>query len=160
MDQPWHVPCFVTLVVIVDNPTLRVEWLATERIIKKTAIGFVVSDVLRPALDALAARLEMHRATSLLSDMRKMWPTSHDDIRWIGHDWMPRMRKAGWRTWAVIEPESPLGRMSLRRWLSACQQHGIVVQTFRDEAAALAWLRELEPAAAAEASPQRSSAPP
>lgn len=134
--------------IIVETDVLHIEWLATERVVKKTATGFVLSEVLRPSYEAMLAFVERHRATKIFSDNRQMWPTGREDLEWIEKEWLPRMLRAGWRTWAVLEPATSLGAMNVRRWIALYRAHGVSVQTFQSEEAALAWLREQPDAAA------------
>lgn len=45
------------------------------------------------------------------------------------------------RAWALLESETSLGAMNVRRWISFYREHGMEVETFQTEQAALAWLR-------------------
>jgi hypothetical protein len=128
-------------VLIVNAQHLRIEWLEGEKVLKKTCTGYVPSDALRPAYEAVLACFQERKSTKVYSDNRQMWPTGRDDLEWIERDWLPRMLKTMWRSWAVLEPETSLGAMNVRRWISLYREHGIDVEVFQTEEAALAWLR-------------------
>lgn len=128
--------------VIFEKSNARLEWLETERVLKVTRAGFVPAEVLRACHEAGLEALARNGATRVLSDNRGFAPPSQGVLDWIEADWLPRMVRAGWRYWAVLEPATPLGAMSLRRLAGIYRGRGITLEVFEREAEALAWLRE------------------
>ena len=39
-----------------------------------------------------------------------------DPSEWINHDWFPRMLAVGWKYWALLEPETAIGAMTMKKF--------------------------------------------
>jgi hypothetical protein len=119
---------------------LRVEWLE-DGVLKKTCAGFVSSEDVRWVYETARVEFVRRGGSKILSDNRQLLPASRELLSWIEHEWAPRMAAGGWRHWAVLEPATPLGAMSARRWVQIYRRLGVEVAEFVDEREALAWLR-------------------
>jgi len=129
-------------VIVHEVPNIRIEWLASERVLKKTCTGYMPSEVLRGAYEAALACLVQNKGTKAFSDNRELFPIAQVDLEWMQREWLRRMVAAGWRSWAVLSPSTALGAMTVRRWTAIYREHGIAVEAFETEDSALAWLRE------------------
>jgi hypothetical protein len=127
-------------VVILDRPNLKLDWLETERVLRKTCSGHVTGPVLRELYALATSTLSERGGSRILSDNRGLLPTPAEDLLWVEQEALPRLVTAGWRSWAVLPPENPLGAMSLRRWQSLYRNHAVTVAVFVREQEALAWL--------------------
>lgn len=128
-------------VLVTYAPNIRFHWLETDRVLVKTCDGFVTSKALRETYAAAALFVEQEKVTRILSDNRDLHPTGREDLDWIEREWLPRMVRAGWRSWAVVGPTSALGAMHMRRWVELYGDRGITVRGFTDPGEAIAWLR-------------------
>lgn len=81
------------------------------------------------------------RAFKWLSDDRKSGPYSPEQETWARDVWVPDAVRAGWRFWALVQPESVVAQMNMRRFSEVFASFGVVVRAFPEEASAVAWLR-------------------
>lgn len=125
---------------VVVRGNLRFDWIE-DGILKKTCTGFVSSEDVREAYEAARVEFTRRGAARILSDNRQLLPASRELLAWIEQDWAPRMAISGWCHWAVLEPATPLGAMSARRWVQIYRRLGVEVVEFEREQEALAWLR-------------------
>jgi len=100
--------------------------------------GQAFKDVLNLGLEQFQAG----RAHKWLSDDRANTILPPDDSAWSTEYWMPRILEAGWTHWAIVLPERRLGQINMRRLLEEIRARQVVVATFADPAAALAWLTQ------------------
>lgn len=96
----------------------------------------------RAGLEAGARALRRYRATSWLSDDRNNGALPAEDEEWGREVWMPATRAAGWRNWAMVKPETAVGRLNAQRILASFQQRGINAQFFQSVDGAFLWLTE------------------
>jgi hypothetical protein len=97
-------------------------------------------EVFQKALLAGLAAMREHEATRWLSDDRLHKALSPDDEAWAQDVWFPQAKAAGWLHWAVIQPQSAVGRMSsarFRKWYAA---QGINARLFTEFDEAMGWL--------------------
>lgn len=125
--------------VLHESPNAKVEWLEAEKVILKKFTGFIHDQELRSAFNAGYEKLQQEHGTKWLSDNRGLPVYKHEDTEWINNDWFPRMLKAGWKYWALVEPESAIGAMTMKNFKFYVER-GIVLQTFKSVEEALQWL--------------------
>ncbi len=105
----------------------------------KTAVTIEVwQDILTTGLEFL----KKHNLTKWISDNRKNGRISDEGADWIHNDWLPRAKEAGWRTWAVVEPENFSSRLNQRMHKSPFLAEGINLAFFPNLRNALEWIRE------------------
>lgn len=112
------------------------------------APGIVHHEILRPIHGEEFRRLllrgtevlKQHHATRWLSDERKNAPLSREDGLWTQEVWLPPMLEAGWKIWAMVQPESPEGQQDSQRYTDWGAPLGLRVKLFADPDDALAWL--------------------
>jgi hypothetical protein len=129
-------------VLVSYAPNIRFQWIERDRILTKACEGFVAGDALRRTYSEAAAFMERNAVARVLSDNRGLFPTRAGDLAWIEQHFLPRVLLAGWRSWAVLGPTTPLGTMNMRRWLDVYGGAGVEIRTFESGDAAVAWLRE------------------
>lgn len=96
--------------------------------------------VFREALMSGTEAMIRHGAIGWLSDDRRNAAISPDDEIWGREVWFPRTRAAGWQYWAVVLPESQVGRMNVDRQVDAYLAMGITAQKFTDVDRAMGWI--------------------
>ena len=122
----------------------QVEWLETDKIVVKTFSGFIYGDEMQNAFNAGLEAVKKNRGSKWLSDNRGLKPYRQEDVKWINDIWFPQMLKAGWKYWAVLEPENILGQVSMKNFLDFYQQMGITLRVFHTMEDALAWFRSMK----------------
>ncbi len=122
----------------------QVEWLETDKVVVKTFSGFIYGDEMQNAFNAGLEAVKKNRGSKWLSDNRGLKPYRQEDIKWINEVWFPQMLKAGWKYWAVLEPENILGQASMKNFLDHYQQMGITLRVFHTMEDGLAWLKSVK----------------
>lgn len=125
--------------ILYESDNARIEWMESERIIFKKFSGFIKADELREAFNVGYDQLKKAGGKKWMSDNRDLTVYKRDDIDWINGDWFPRMKRAGWKYWALVEPQSPIGAMTMKNFKYFTDE-GIVVKIFSDAEDALKWL--------------------
>lgn len=112
----------------------------SEGIVHHEFLKRMVGKDFRDVLDKGAQQLVVHRATKWLSDDRKNTVLEEADEKWAQTDWFPRVVAAGWKYWAIVNPEKAVGQLQMNRHAKTFELGGIKVAMFKDPKAAMAWL--------------------
>jgi hypothetical protein len=97
----------------------------------------------RAGLEAGAQALRQYGAHSWLSDDRANGAIPSEDEEWGRTVWFPSARAAGWRNWALVKPETAVGRLNVQRILANFRELGVNAQFFPDVERGFTWLRGL-----------------
>ncbi len=111
-----------------------------ERIVHHQIHRHLYGEELRALFLKGLEQLRENGARKWVSDHRKNGAISRDDAEWISGTWEPAALDAGWRCWALLQPESIPGRMNIRRFLARGRAIGLVVEVFDSPEVALAWI--------------------
>ena len=103
---------------------------------------FIHGKVLRDALDAGYEVLKKYKAQKWLSDDRLNSAIPKEDTEWAFTDWSNRVIQAGWKFCAIVQPESVIGQMNVKRFAKEYLSRGVVVEMFTDPDNAMAWLEK------------------
>jgi hypothetical protein len=79
-----------------------------------------------------------------LSDDRLHKALAPEDEEWAQEVWFPQAKAAGWKHWAVMQPQSAIGELSSSRFRKWYADHGINARLFTDIDEAHRWLDEQE----------------
>ena len=127
--------------LVIDLPHCKAEWDPIGKVLIKTMLGFVTGKEKEDLFLSGYEKMKKEGGKKWLSDNRKLRPWSEKDVEWINNVWLPMMLKAGWKYWAVIEPESVLGNLSMKNFLGFYAEQGLEVKIFHEMDEALAWMR-------------------
>lgn len=101
---------------------------------------FLKGDVLRNQLSSGIDLLIRNNANKWLSDNRDVGPHTKEDTDWINNHWLPNAIKAGWKYWALVQPESVISQMNLRQLVKSFVDMGVTVQVFSNPEDGFLWL--------------------
>jgi hypothetical protein len=107
--------------------------------IKKFISGQAFRDLLLSGLDVL----EKNRAQKWLSDDRFNAVLRPEDVDWSHQFWFPQTVKAGWKYWAIVQPEKVVGQVTMKGPGQRIRAPGRDVEDVRDPESALRWLDAL-----------------
>lgn len=107
---------------------------------KTRATGKAFREVLEEGL----AQMIRTKATKWLSDDRKHTVVEEEDEKWARAEWFPKVAAAGWKFWAVVNPEKAVGQMQTARHAKFFELGGIKVAAFSTTEQAFEWLRTIE----------------
>jgi len=117
----------------------KIEWLEKEKIVVKTVHGYIHGEELRTVFNAGYEQMKKSRGKKWLTDNQGMRLYEPEDAEWINKDWLPRMLKAGWEYWALVEPDSNVGLLTMEKFKFYARM-GIDLHKFRNVEQALSWL--------------------
>lgn len=131
--------------VILDGPLASLHYYPEEQIVHHEFHGFVHGPEFRKVLEAGIELLRRHGATKWVSDDRKNGAIPREDGEWADNVWRPAAIQAGWKYWAMIQPEKIYGQMNVRRFVENAAADGVVARIFDSPVEALRWIRADDP---------------
>ena len=129
-------------ITIMENEFVTVWYHADTKIVHHQFHKFIHGKVLRDALNAGCDAMKMYGAHKWLSDDRKNSAVPKEDAEWGVNDWSNRTIQAGWKFWAIVQPESVIGQMNVKRFAKEYLSRGVVVEMFTDPDNAMEWLKK------------------
>lgn len=101
---------------------------------------FIAGQAFRDVLTRGADVLEKYKATKWLSDDRNNSALPKDDEKWGNEVWFPRVLKAGWKHWAIVQPAKAVGQLNMKRFQENFVALGVNAHMFSDVDEAMKWL--------------------
>ncbi|MBP7282797.1 MAG: hypothetical protein KBA66_14540 [Leptospiraceae bacterium] len=129
--------------IVLDNEYVTMWFHQDKKIVHHKYHQFLKGDYIRNQLNGGVDLLIKHKAKKWLSDNRNVGPHTADDTEWINTIWLPNAIKAGWKFWALVQPESVIAQMNLRTITKTFADMGVTVQVFSDPDIALKWLESV-----------------
>ncbi|MDY0092828.1 MAG: hypothetical protein RBT80_09025 [Candidatus Vecturithrix sp.] len=94
----------------------------------------------RDALMAGAEAMKTYGAHKWLSDDKNNPVLNPEDQQWGIEVWEPQVIAAGWRYWAIVQPEHVIAKWRMAKLAEMYSKKGITVQLFSDPEEAMQWL--------------------
>jgi hypothetical protein len=129
-------------VTIHQSAKAKIEWIPEGKIVRKTFSGFITGEELQKAFQAGLTQLQQQKGCKWLSDNRELKVYKQEDSTWINEVWFPAVMQAGWKYWAVLEPEDYYGQMSMKKFIKTFAQQGLTLNVFHKMEDAVEWLQE------------------
>jgi hypothetical protein len=132
-----------TRTTLIENEYACLWYYPEDRIVHHKFLqpvsGSSFQDVLTAGLDLLKEQ----GAQKWLSDDRLNSILSAEDSAWSQEYWLPRAVQAGWRYWAILQPEKARGQINLKRLAGYVTAHyNVNVQLFPQLEEAFQWLKQ------------------
>ena len=128
---------------IIDNESFSLWYYPDEKIIHHKFRSYVYGKTLRDSLTEGLKLMKDEGAEKWLSDDRENPTLSNEDIEWGRNVWGNAAKDAGWKYWAIILPDSILGKSNMAQSLKDVQNKGIVIKVFNKPEDAISWLKKL-----------------
>ncbi|MFX1252790.1 MAG: hypothetical protein ACFFCZ_14380 [Promethearchaeota archaeon] len=128
---------------IVDNESITMWYYPNEKIIAHRVHKFIRGQILRDALLKGTEVLKQNGAQKWLSDDRNNVAIPAAELEWGKTVWVFQAMEAGWKYWALVQPEMVIGQLSMRRLIQSYAEVGLIVQLFSDPEKALEWLNSV-----------------
>ncbi len=125
---------------ILDTPYATLWYYPEFEVIHHQFHKYIHGDELRDVLSQGLALFQERGAQKWLSDDRKNSALPQEDIDWAQQYWLSPMIASGWKYWAAIMPDSPVGKANMKRVINAYASQGIRVEIFELPEEALEWL--------------------
>jgi len=129
-------------VTVLDSGHVAIWYYPDKKIVHNQVNKYVYGQPYRDFLNEVTKALQKYHAHKLLSDDRKTSGISKEDQEWGSKDWFPRTKAAGWKFWAIIQPENAIGQLTLKRVVANMTAQGITTEIFNEPDQALSWLEK------------------
>lgn len=127
---------------ILDTEKAALWYYPDKKIIHNQQRKYLYGEPYREFLNEVTNAFQKYKAEKLLSDDRKNSGISKDDQEWGNTEWFPRTKAAGWKYWAVVQPENSIGQLTMKRVIANITSQGITAEVFKDPNQAMAWLEK------------------
>ncbi len=131
------------VIVGLDNEYVSVSIDTDKRLVSHVFKKFIYGDAFREALSTGAALMEKHKATKWLSDDRNNAALPKPDMDWSMTQWFPRVKKAGWKHWALVLPKMVIGQMNMKAFVDTYGKQGLEVRVFDNPDEAKTWIESV-----------------
>jgi hypothetical protein len=129
-------------IVVHSGPCVTVWYHTDTNIVHSQVQKFVTGkefqDFLMAGLDALVT----NKSRKWLSDDRSNSVLRKEDVDWGNANWFPKCVAAGWKYWAIVQPEKVLAHVPMERLVEDFKKAGVTSQFFNNANAAMSWLEK------------------
>ena len=84
--------------------------------------------------------LKKNHAQKWLSDDRSNTVLRPEDMEWGAVNWFPQTIEAGWKYWAIVQPEKIIAQTNMKKLVEDYGKMGVVAKFFTDSDEAMKWL--------------------
>ena len=130
-------------ITVIENEFCNLWYYPKTKIVHHKIHKFIFGDTFYKMLLAGTDLMEKNHATKWLSDDRGVPVLRKEDTDWGAANWFPRTAKAGWKYWAIMIPEQPIGKMNMEALAELYGKAGVTVRFFSDLNVAMKWLESL-----------------
>jgi len=127
-------------ITIFDTEHVALWYYPDKKVIHNQFNKYVYGGPYRDFLNEVTKTFQKYKAQKLLSDDRKNSGISKEDQEWGNTDWFPRTKAAGWKYWAIVQPENAIGLMTMKRVINNIASQGVTAEVFTDPTKAMEWL--------------------
>jgi len=127
-------------ITVIDNQYVTLYYHTDLKIVHHIYHPGVGGDYLKEELNRGVELLREHGACKWLSNNSAIEGVTDEETAWINTHWLPEAIAAGWKYWALVVPESVMGRMNMVTFVDEFSNMGVKVRVFTDPEAAMDWL--------------------
>ncbi|MFL0198830.1 hypothetical protein ACJDU8_25250 [Clostridium sp. WILCCON 0269] len=127
-------------ITIIDNEYASLWYYTETKIIHHEIKKYIYGKPLQDLLNQGTEVLKKNGAKKWLSDDRNNSALRPQDSEWTDNVWLPNTVKAGWKYWALVQPEKIIGQINMKKKTSFVTDGGVVVKVFNDPNEAMKWL--------------------
>jgi len=84
--------------------------------------------------------MKKNQAHKWLSDDRNNTVVRPEDMEWGMSNWFPQTIQAGWKYWAIVQPEKVIAQLNMKTLVEDYAKAGIVAKFFSNPEEAMTWL--------------------
>ena len=130
-------------ITIIDTPLVSLWYHPERKIVHHQIKQFIAGDAFKEFLLAGTELIRKHRAEKWLSDDRGCPVFRPEDTEWGTMHWFPQTALAGWKYWAIVQPDKTVGKVMIKNMAKIFAKYGVTSQTFQDAHEGLFWLESL-----------------
>ncbi len=129
--------------VIVNTPYATLWYYPEAGIVHHQFHKFIHGDVFHEVLVEGLSIFKQRGAQKWLSDGRKNTALPQADIDWAQENWITPMIDSGWKYWAMVMPDTTVGKAIMKRVIESYANQGITVEIFATPEEAINWLESI-----------------
>lgn len=107
-------------------------------VIKKFVCGEDFRNLMTKAADAFIE----YKCNKWLSDDRSSTVLKQEDVTWGQKNWEPRVLQNGWKFWAIVMPDSAVGKMTMKPIIDRYASLGVKLEIVGSPEEGIEWLRK------------------
>ncbi len=130
----------VEKITVMDNDFCTMWYYPDKKIVHHKIHKYIFGETFHKMLLAGTEMFQKNHATKWLSDDRGVPVLRKEDMDWGAVNWFPQTVKAGWKYWAIMVPEQPVGKMNLEDLAAKYGKAGVTARFFTDLDEAFKWL--------------------
>ena len=126
--------------IILDNDVHTLMYDHQHQTVRHTLKQFNRAEQWKSLLIAGIDTFKKYNATKWLSDNRQGTVIPSEMYDWIDTYWLQEMLKAGWKKWAVVQVDTVIGKMSMKKFVEKFQAYNVEVRVFSSLEEAENWI--------------------
>ena len=130
----------MSAITVYENEQVTVWYHPDQKIIHHQMHQYTHGQAFRDALLAGLEAMKKYQADKWLSDDRLNIVLNPEDQQWSEGVWRPLAIAAGWKYWAIVQPEHLFAKLRMEKLAEVNSQLGVTVQFFSDPEEAMKWL--------------------
>ena len=125
---------------IFDTDQVTVWYHPDKKIIHHQMHKYTHGQNFRDALITGLDAMKKYQTQKWLSDDRRNPVLDPADTEWNITHWLPQVIEAGWKYWAIVQPQEFAAKFRMSALAKDLAARGIIVQIFDNPEEAMAWL--------------------
>ena len=125
------------MMTIIDNPHATLWYHPETKIVHHRIHKFISGEPFRALLNTGANLIKKNQARKWLSDDRDNYVLAKEDLDWSRENWAPACARAGWKYWAIVQPEKVLAQVAMERLVKEYGKLGVTARFFNDPSDAM-----------------------
>lgn len=127
---------------IFDSEQITMWYYPDKKIIHHQIHKYTHGQVYRDAFMTGLEVMKKYGTCKWLSDDRKNPVVAPEDRKWSLEVWHPLVIKAGWKYWAIVQPDRTIAKTRMERIAEMAALSGLTIQIFDNVDDAMAWLEQ------------------
>ncbi|MDI6401718.1 hypothetical protein QLX67_06920 [Balneolaceae bacterium ANBcel3] len=123
------------------NDRFEIYCYPNEKIIHHIIKKFVHGEDFKQLMTKGADAFIKFSCTKWLSDDRSSSVLKKEDVEWGQKNWEPRILQKGWKYWAIVMPDSTIGKMTMNPVIKRYASLGVKVEIVRSADQGVQWLK-------------------
>jgi hypothetical protein len=130
----------MTPTILYDSSSVTLWYHPEKKIVHHQIHKFVFGEEFQKFLLIGTEALKKNHAQKRLSDDRGNSVLRNEDLEWGVTNWFPHTVQAGWRYWAIVQPEKIMAQVTMQQLVEDYAKAGILARFFTDPSEAMKWL--------------------
>jgi hypothetical protein len=127
--------------ILIEKNEFATLWYHPEKkIVHHQFHKFIYGDVFRNLLLKGTETMKKYGANKWLSDDRKNPVLKTDDSDWAQANWFPLTLQAGWKYWALVQPEGAIAKINTDKLVKIYGEAGVIAKYFENPEDAMKWI--------------------